>query len=171
MTVAHRSNVPDWRTRMPTDTREPQHSAVTEAARITAETSRRTAEGARAAVEATRGFLDDSSEVSRKLFDACVGCQWFLPLHVNQSCRFWSSRNQRVGCPSGHWGRGFRGKGAERPLPPCCFAAVRNGLRGRRSWLMRSRRTARKYGMAWRWPGSPRSTLPTEMRSAVTSRA
>src|SRR5579859_3439536 len=72
MTVAHRSNVPDWRTRMPTDTREPQHSAVTEAARITAETSRRTAEGARAAVEATRGFLVDSSEVSRKLFDAWV---------------------------------------------------------------------------------------------------
>ncbi len=57
---------------MPTETREPQHSAVTEAARITAETSRRTAEGAKAAVEATRGFLDDSTEVSRKLFDAWV---------------------------------------------------------------------------------------------------
>ena len=57
---------------MPTETREPQHSAVTEAARITAETSRRTAEGARAAVEATRGFLDDSTEVSRKFFDAWV---------------------------------------------------------------------------------------------------
>ena len=57
---------------MPTDTREPQHSAVTEAARITAETSRRTAEGAKAAVEATRGFLDDSTEVSRELFDAWV---------------------------------------------------------------------------------------------------
>jgi hypothetical protein len=55
---------------MPTDTREPQHSAVTEAARITAETSRRTVDGAKAAVEATRGLLDDSTEASRKLFDA-----------------------------------------------------------------------------------------------------
>ena len=55
---------------MPTDTREPQHSAVTEAARITAETSRRTVDSARAAVEATRGLLDDSTEFSRKLFDA-----------------------------------------------------------------------------------------------------
>jgi hypothetical protein len=57
---------------MPPDTRDSEHSAVTEAARITAVTSRRTAEGARAAVEATRGFLDDSTEVSRKLFDAWV---------------------------------------------------------------------------------------------------
>ena len=57
---------------MPTDTREPQHSAVTEAARITAESSRRTAEGARAAVEATRDLMDDATKVSRRLFDAWV---------------------------------------------------------------------------------------------------
>jgi len=57
---------------MPTETREPQHSAVTEAARITAESSRRTAEGARAAVSASRELMDDAAQVSRKVFDAWV---------------------------------------------------------------------------------------------------
>ena len=36
------------------------------------------------------------------------------------------------------------------PLAPVLCRDGVDGCRGRRSWWVRSRRTARKYGMAWR---------------------
>jgi hypothetical protein len=51
---------------------EPQHAAVTEAARIAAESSRRTVEDAKAAVEVTRDLIDTVTEVSRKVFTTWV---------------------------------------------------------------------------------------------------
>ena len=51
---------------------EPQHAAVTEAARIAAESSRRTVEGAKAAVEVTRDLIDTVTEVSHKVFTTWV---------------------------------------------------------------------------------------------------
>jgi hypothetical protein len=47
--------------------------AATEAARTAAEASRRTIEGMQAAAQAGRTYLDESAEMSRKLFAAYIG--------------------------------------------------------------------------------------------------
>ena len=56
---------------MPTATaKRDGQTQVSEATRFVEDSSRRSAENARAAVEATRGFVDDTAEVRRKLFEA-----------------------------------------------------------------------------------------------------